>query len=105
MESEEEERRDGRVLILTPTGRDAEMVSKYLAGSGLTPEVCGGIVELCERITEGSGTALIAEESLRPEAARCLLDALAHQPEWSDFPFIVLTSSRSDADSLKVIVE
>jgi signal transduction histidine kinase/ActR/RegA family two-component response regulator len=104
--SDGEERRDGRVLILTPTGRDAEMTAKYLAGAGLTPEPCAGMTELCERLDEGGGAALVAEEALTPEGTRRLLGALARQPEWSDFPLIVLTASGGgDAGKLKDLVE
>jgi signal transduction histidine kinase/ActR/RegA family two-component response regulator len=106
--NDEEAGRDGRVLILTPTGRDAEMASKYLAGAGLTPEACAGIAELCERMGEGSGAALLAEEVLTPDGTRCLLDELARQPEWSDFPLVVLTGSGSGGDDtgkLKGLVE
>jgi signal transduction histidine kinase/CheY-like chemotaxis protein len=104
--SDEEERRDGRVLILTPTGRDAEMTAKYLAGAGLAPERCVGMTELCERLDEGGGAALVAEEALTPEGTLRLLGALARQPEWSDFPLIVLTASGGgDAGKLKDLVE
>ena len=106
MGSDEEERRDLRVLILAPTGRDAEMASKYLAGAGLTPEGCAGMGELCEKLEEGGGAALLAEEALAPEAARRLLGALARQPEWSDFPLIVLTGGGGgDAGKLNGLVE
>ena len=103
--SDEEERRDWRVLILAPTGRDAEMVSKYLVGAGLTPAACGGMEGLCEMVCEGGGVALVAEEALTPEAERHLLGTLARQPEWSDFPLIVLTGVRAAAGKLSGLVE
>ncbi|HVF42870.1 MAG TPA: ATP-binding protein [Pyrinomonadaceae bacterium] len=100
------ERRDGRVLILAPTGRDAEIASKYLVGAGLATEVCAGIVELCERIEEGGGAALVAEEALGSEGAPRLLGALARQPEWSDFPLVILAAGGGgDARKLKGLVE
>ena len=104
--SDEEGELDGRVLILAPTGRDAEMASKYLAGAGLVPEVCAGMTELCEKIREGGGAALVAQEALTQETGPRLLGALARQPEWSDFPLVVLTSGGGgDADRLKGLVE
>ena len=82
---------DERVLLLAPTGRDASMTSKYLAEAGMFAEVCAGIDELCGKLSAGAGVALISEEALTPEAMRCLVEALGQQPQWSDFPLLVLT--------------
>jgi hypothetical protein len=86
------EARDGRVLLLTPTGRDADLTGRYLSAAGIPVEACAGMGELCEKCAEGAGAALIAEEALSPEDTRLLLDALNIQPAWSDFPLVVLTS-------------
>src|SRR5688500_883462 len=85
------ELRDERVLLLTPTGRDADLTGRYLSAAGVPVEVCGGMDELCQKWDEGAGAALIAEEALTPENRRSLLDALGGQPAWSDFPVVVLT--------------
>src|SRR5690349_21797367 len=83
---------DGRVLLLTPTGRDADLTGRYLSGFGFPVEVCAGMEELCEKCREGAGAALIAEEALTAENRRRLLDALGEQPAWSDLPLVVLTA-------------
>jgi signal transduction histidine kinase/ActR/RegA family two-component response regulator len=85
------EERDGRVLLLTPTGRDADLTWRYLSEVGIAVEVCAGMEELCEKWAEGAGAALIAEEALSQEDTRRLLDTLDKQPAWSDFPLVVLT--------------
>jgi signal transduction histidine kinase/ActR/RegA family two-component response regulator len=82
---------DERVLLLAPTGRDASMTSKYLAEGGMLAETCDGMKELCGKLSVGAGAALISEEALTPEAMRCLVQALAGQPQWSDFPLLILT--------------
>jgi signal transduction histidine kinase/CheY-like chemotaxis protein len=92
MTKTEDEARDGRVLLLTPTGRDADLTGRYLSAAGIPVEVCAGMEELCEKFLEGAGAALIAEEALTAENRRCLLDTLAEQPAWSDFPLVVLTT-------------
>ncbi|HEX8283068.1 MAG TPA: ATP-binding protein [Pyrinomonadaceae bacterium] len=98
-------RRDQRVLLLTPTGRDADLTGRYLSAAGIVVEVCAGMRELCEKWREGAGAALIAEEALSPENRRRLLDSLGGQPAWSDFPLVVLTSggdeTAGDAGALK----
>jgi signal transduction histidine kinase len=88
---------DGRVLLLTPTGRDADLTARYLLAAGIAVEVCAGVGELCEKTDEGAGAALVAEEALSPEGARRLLDTLARQPPWSDFPLVVLTGGGESA--------
>ncbi|HWW77048.1 MAG TPA: ATP-binding protein [Pyrinomonadaceae bacterium] len=86
------EARDERVLLLTPTGRDADLTGRYLSGFGITVEVCADMEELCDKCLDGAGAALIAEEALTAENRRCLLDALGEQPAWSDLPLVVLTA-------------
>ncbi len=92
MKKADTQERDGRVLLLTPTGRDADLTGRYLSGVGIAVEVCAGMEEFCEKCAEGAGAALIAEEALSRENTRRLLDALDKQPAWSDFPLVVLTS-------------
>src|SRR5919112_5192402 len=92
MTKTEDEARDGRVLLLTPTGRDADLTGRYLSAAGVPIEVCAGMEELCEKCREGAGAALVAEEALTPENRRRLLDTLKEQPAWSDFPLVVLTA-------------
>jgi signal transduction histidine kinase/ActR/RegA family two-component response regulator len=90
---------DERVLLLAPTGRDASMTSRYLAEGGMLAETCDGMRELCGKLSVGAGAALISEEALTPEAMRCLVQALAEQPQWSDFPLLILTGGGGVAPS------
>jgi signal transduction histidine kinase/ActR/RegA family two-component response regulator len=80
-----------RVLILAPTGRDAELSSRALREAGLTPFVCTRIEQLCDELLIGAGTALITEEVLSSDAMQCLREALEKQEPWSDFPLIIFT--------------
>src|SRR5918997_2043868 len=91
MTKTEDEARDGRVLLLTPTGRDADLTGRFLSAAGIPVDVCAGMEELCEKCRAGAGAALIADEALTPENRLCLLDTLDRQPAWSDFPLVVLT--------------
>ncbi len=101
--------RDERVLVLAPTGRDASLTGKYLSEVGVGAEPCARMEELCEKFSAGAGACVISEEALTPEALSCLLEALARQPAWSDFPIIVLTtgggSTPSAAGTLKALDE
>jgi signal transduction histidine kinase len=90
---------DERVLLLAPTGRDAAMTSKYLSEAGILAETCVDMEELCRKIQAGAGAAIITEEALNPEAVRCLVRALGEQPQWSDFPLLILTGGEAPSDS------
>jgi len=82
-----------RVLILTPTGADAEVASGVLAEAGIASMACSSLAELCDGLDQGAGALLIAEEALFPRGCSELVDCLAAQPPWSDVPLIVLTTA------------
>ena len=80
-----------RVLVLAPSGRDAAAAAEQLAAAGLHVQTCSDVVGLIERLNEGAGVAVIAEEALR-SGLKELADWVSQQPPWSDFPFVILTS-------------
>ena len=86
------ERRNERILILAPTGRDAELARAALTGAGLTAEVRADIDELCKGVAEGAGAVIITEEALDAAAMQCLHDVLKKQEPWSDLPLLLFTS-------------
>ena len=79
-----------RVLIYTPRGRDAEVVSGVLRSVHLSLVACSDERDLLARLDEGAACAILTEETLATESLAGLRDWLARQPTWSDFPFIVL---------------
>ena len=85
-----------RVLILAPVGRDAALACAVLKHEQLTAEICADVPELIASLRAGAGAAVIADEALNGNIP--LLAAwVKTQPAWSDFPFIVLTGSRTMA--------
>jgi PAS domain S-box-containing protein len=82
-----------RVLLLTPTGRDAELIGAALDNAGIKCETCSDMQRLCAEIRKGAATAVIAEEAFSPESFATLSATMQQQPAWSDLPIIVLTSS------------
>ena len=89
------ETRNERVLILAPTGRDAELACGALRNAGLTAEDVPEVEALCRALHEGCGALIITEEALDAHAMRCLHDALDKQPAWSDPPLLIFTSRPS----------
>lgn len=86
------ENREEKILILAPTGRDAEMTARVLNESGLEVEVCRDIREICLKKLENAGLIFITGEALAFDTMPDLINALSEQPPWSDIPLVVLTS-------------
>ena len=96
------------MAVHAPTGRDGPLAVGILERGGLTTRLCGDIETLCGAITDDIGVLLVAEEALSRGSRERLLDALAHQPSWSDIPLIVLTGegelSRSITEGIDAIM-
>ena len=80
-----------RVLILAPTGRDAEIAAQILRESGFSAEPAHDLNALCAKFSAGAGVAIIADEAVQNADLRSLAVLLSAQPPWSDFPIVLLT--------------
>ena len=88
---------EGRVLILAPSGRDAQLAAQILEQAGILASVCANVDILLDRYRKGAGAAIVAEEALTPAVVQQLGDALATQLPWSDFPLLIFTSKTTSA--------
>ena len=80
------------VLVLAPTGRNAEAATALLSRDGIAARPCASIPQLCELLQAPVGAVLIEEEAIASPRGRQELSAsLGEQPPWSDLPFIILT--------------
>ena len=80
-----------RTLILATRGRDATVARGILHEVNLKADVCADVHALLGEIMTGAELAIITEEAFRGVDTRALVNWVASQPVWSDFPFIVLT--------------
>jgi PAS domain S-box-containing protein len=80
------------ILILAPTGHDAELTRTFLSTSGIEGHICRNMFDLSLRVENGCGAILIAEEALNTTSVEVLVDLLGRQPSWSDIPIIIITS-------------
>ncbi|WP_448661479.1 ATP-binding protein [Sphingomonas sp. CJ20] len=80
-----------RAILLTPHGRDSAIAGAILAEAGLRTQVAASLAELVEELERGAGFALLSEEALLTTNLTPLAHWLEAQPEWSDFPFVLLT--------------
>jgi signal transduction histidine kinase len=79
-----------RVLILTPTKKDAEVTSSLLMKADVTCFVCHDLRQLAQEVGQGAGAVLLTEEVIRASGLQELVNSLRHQPAWSDLPIIML---------------
>jgi signal transduction histidine kinase/CheY-like chemotaxis protein len=93
-----------RILIYAPTGQDAGMTAQVLAGAGLRSHICKGLGELQAALADGAGAVLTVEETLPHGAHLLLLNYLAHQPEWSDLPIVLLAHRGADSSAVRQAV-
>ena len=77
--------------MLASFGKDGALVASVLQESGFLVEISNSIRSLSNAIAEGAGAAVVTEEVLQNETVGALVQCLAEQPPWSDFPIIVLT--------------
>jgi PAS domain S-box-containing protein len=80
------------VLILAPTGRDAELTFSFLTDAGMTAYICRDMFDLVHRIEHGCGALVLAEEALGTTSVQSLAGILSGQPSWSEIPINVITS-------------
>jgi signal transduction histidine kinase/ActR/RegA family two-component response regulator len=80
-----------RAIVLAPHGRDAFVACEMLREAGLRSKVATGVGDLASHVAAGAGFALITEEALATSDLQPLVGWLRGQPEWSDFPFILIT--------------
>ncbi|MDB5670076.1 MAG: hypothetical protein JWO25_1035 [Alphaproteobacteria bacterium] len=80
-----------RALILAPHGRDEDVAAAMLREAGLRADICPALPALVDALEQGAGFAVLTEEALRTADLHPLSNWIQAQPEWSDFPFVLLT--------------
>jgi signal transduction histidine kinase len=80
-----------RALLLAPHGRDAAVAAEMLEEVRIRTCTCRDLDFLVAELGKGAGFAVITEEALAGADLRALSGWIGAQPEWSDFPFVLLT--------------
>ena len=80
-----------RTLVLAPSGRDAPLSIRLLEDAGFSAAVCQNLAELTQKLWQGAGVLIIADEAIDDEQLQPLVNFLDSQPTWSDVPIILLT--------------
>jgi signal transduction histidine kinase/CheY-like chemotaxis protein len=84
--------RSARALVLAPIGRDASVAAAMLVEAGIAAQICPDVAALAAGLGTGAGFVLVTEEALLRADLRAVSAWIEAQPEWSDMPFILLTS-------------
>jgi signal transduction histidine kinase len=80
------------VLVHAPFGRDAELICQVLGRGEIAAHICATMDDLCARLGEETGAALISDEALTKASVAALAGLVSAQPAWSDLPLIVTTT-------------
>src|SRR4051812_4899840 len=91
-----------RVLLFAPHGRDAELAMRIFARAGIDGCVCPNLDALCDELLAGAGCAVLTEESVQNGSEARLIELLAQQPPWSDFPFVVFSARGPEPTSASI---
>ena len=84
---------DSRVLILAPSGRDADLISSALREVGVFCHICNSAADVVSEFETGAAAAVMSEEGLGETEVQVIASALRRQAPWSDLPIIVMTGS------------
>jgi PAS domain S-box-containing protein len=82
-----------RILVLAPTGRDAEIACSVLNKAGFSADCCASLEVVAAELDKGASALMLAEEGLTAHGMPALMSMLSRQPPWSDIPIVVLTSA------------
>jgi len=90
-----------RVVIFAPTGRDADVTLKLLAGAGIDGVVAQDWRQVGALIRDGSGALIVTDATLAEPGADALRQVLEAQPSWSDLPVLALCRHGQEVPALR----
>ena len=94
-----------RILVLAPTGRDAQLTRGILAEVGIRCTICTDVPHLVRELAVGAGALLVSEEALGEESHLYHLgERLSRQPAWSDLPILLLAHHGVDSAAVRQAV-
>ena len=93
-----------RFLVVAPAGRDADVIRQLLASADLNAVVDATGDLLFEVLHDGlAAGAVVTDDALMRLDHHRLSEAIANQPPWSDFPFVLLVRRGGTREGPKAI--
>jgi len=89
-----------KVLVLPPTRRDGDVTRALLKDVGLDCDIVGNARMLASQLNTSIGAVVLTDAAVTDPGLSSVMDALDHQPKWSDLPVILLSKPemRQSAD-------
>jgi signal transduction histidine kinase len=81
---------EARVLLLPATRRDGEAICALLDRQAIDCLVCTTAAQVAAELQQGAATLVLTDSGLTGVAGRRIVEALQHQPQWSDVPVVLL---------------
>lgn len=81
-----------RALVLAPRGRDAGIAVAMLKEAGLEAVACPSLPALIAELDQGAAFIIVTEEAILTADLHPIAAWIGDQEEWSDMPFILLTT-------------
>jgi signal transduction histidine kinase/ActR/RegA family two-component response regulator len=85
------ENQERKVLVLPPTRRDGDVTRALLKDVGLDCDVVGNARMLASQLNTSIGAVVLTDAAVADPGLSSVMDALDHQPQWSDMPVILLS--------------
>lgn len=81
------------VVLMLPSGRDAELMTRLLAERGISSVSCTNETAFFEQLQPECGPVIVEEEGLNVSGWQALTMRLQQQPAWSNLPIIICESA------------
>ena len=95
---------ENRVLLLPATRRDGEAICGLLVRLSIFCHVCESAARVAQELAIGAATLVLTDTALGESSSHIILEALTHQPAWSDLP-VVLLGKPGDTVDLRQIMQ
>jgi signal transduction histidine kinase/CheY-like chemotaxis protein len=86
-----QENQERKVLVLPPTRRDGDVTCALLRDVGLDCDVVGNARMLASQLNTCIGAVVLTDAAVADPDLSSVMEALEHQPQWSDMPVILLS--------------
>jgi C4-dicarboxylate-specific signal transduction histidine kinase len=91
-----------RIAVIAPRGRDAPVITATLQAASLDVAITTLDRLLASLAGNDFGAALLTQEALTGVSPAAVREAVAMQPSWSDFPFVLLTSPLLEQGPMRI---
>jgi signal transduction histidine kinase/ActR/RegA family two-component response regulator len=93
-----------RFLVVAPAGRDAQVIQQLLESAGLEAVIDSDGELLLSALPEGlAAGAVVTDDALNRIDRNRFIQAIADQPPWSDFPFLLLVRRGGEREGPKEV--